>query len=154
VFDDALTQVLAVDLDQSPYLDIVSKDRTRETLKLMGRSADAQLTDSVAREVCRWQGLKAMLTGSIAPLGTHYTIGLDAVNCSGESLASIQKFDAPLEEVTTSLEALKAFSAGEEYPAHGGANGEAMRFYKHAIELDPDFALAYDRNGGDLRQRR
>lgn len=194
VFDEALTQALAVDLAQSPYLDIISKERVRDTLKLMGRSADAPLTDSVAREVCQRQGLKAMLTGSIAPVGTHYAIGLDAVNCStgdslaraqteansreeviralgraasplrarlGESLASIQKFDAPLEEVTTSsLEALKSFSAGEEYRAHGGAEGEAMRFYKRAIELDPDFALAYDRlaanyrNVGDLKTAR
>ncbi|HEV3057798.1 MAG TPA: protein kinase [Vicinamibacterales bacterium] len=193
VFDDALTQALAVDLDQSPYLDIVSKERVRETLKLMGRSADERLTDAVAREVCQRQGVKGMLTGSIAPVGSHYVIGLDAVNCStgdslameqseansreeviralsraasplraklGESLASIEKFDAPLEKVTTSsLEALKAFSAGEEYRARGDENG-ALPFYKHATEIDPGFALAYDRlaavygNLGDWKMSR
>jgi tetratricopeptide (TPR) repeat protein/predicted Ser/Thr protein kinase len=178
VFDGALTQALAVQLDQSPFLGIVSRERVRETLKFMGRSADGPVSESVAREVCQRLGVKALLAGSIASLGSHYVIGLDAVNCSsgdslareqieansreevikavgraasamrrklGESLASIQKFDSPLEQVTTSsLDALKAFSTGEDHRAHG-AEADAIRYYRHAIELDPDFALAYDR---------
>jgi eukaryotic-like serine/threonine-protein kinase len=188
VFDGALTQALAVQLEQSPFLSIVSRERARETLKFMGRSADERLTETVARELCQRQGVKAMLAGSIAALGSHYVIGLDAVNCStgdslareqveansreeviqavgrsasairsklGESLASVQKFDAPLEQVTTSsLEALKAFASGEDYRARG-AEADSIPYYKRAIELDPDFALAYDRlaatsgNAGD-----
>ena len=179
VFDGTLTQALMVGLDQSPFLDVVSRDRVRETLTLMGRSPDEPARDAVAREVCQRQGVKAMLSGSIAPLGTHYVIGLDAVDCIsgdslareqveagsreevirtlgqatsrlrrtlGESLASIQRFDAPLEQVTTSsLDALKAFSAGEQHRAGGGHDSDAMRYYRRAIDLDPDFALAYDR---------
>ena len=179
VFDGTLTQALMVDLDQSPFLDVVSRDRVRETLTLMGRSPDEPARDAVAREVCQRQGVKAMLSGSIAPLGTHYVIGLDAVDCTsgeslareqveagsreevirtlgqatsrlrrtlGESFASIQRFDAPLDQVTTSsLDALKAFSAGEQHRAGGGNDSDAMRYYRRAIELDPDFALAYDR---------
>ncbi len=91
VFDGTLTQALMVDLDQSPFLDVVSRDRVRETLTLMGRSPDEPARDAVAREVCQRQGVKAMLSGSIAPLGTHYVIGLDAVDCiSGDSLAREQ----------------------------------------------------------------
>src|SRR5258708_22003661 len=63
----------------------------------------------------------------------------------GESLASIHKLDKPLEEATTSsLAALKAFSEGEEGRDKRG-DEEAIPFYQHAVELDPNFALAYDR---------
>jgi len=194
IFDGTLTQALMVDLDQSPFFSVVSRDRVRETLTLMGRSPDEPARDAVAREVCQRQGVKAMLSGSIAPLGTHYVIGLDAVDCAsgdslareqveaggreevirtlgqatshlrrklGESLASLQRFDAPLEQVTTSsLDALKAFSAGEQHRAGGGNETDAMRYYRRAIELDPDFALAYDRlsatsgNSGDPEAHR
>src|SRR5438093_5287904 len=80
VFDGALKQALAVQLEQSPFLNIFPAERVRETLRYMGRSPDERVTRDVVREICERQGLKAMLVGSIAPLGSHYVIALDAVN--------------------------------------------------------------------------
>ncbi len=178
VFDGTLNQALAVQLGQSPFLNIFPEDRVREALRFMGRSADERLTRDVAREICQRQGLKALLVGSISSLGSHYVITLDAVNVQsgdsiareqveadskehvlaslgkaasslrgklGESLSSIKKFEVPVEQATTSsLDALKAFATGNEERAKG--NGEqSVVFYKRAIELDPNFAMAYAR---------
>src|SRR5205809_1364221 len=180
VFDGALKQALAVQLEQSPFLNIFPDERVQETLRLMNRPPETRVTRDVAREICERQGLKAMLVGSIAPLGSHYVIAVDAVNARtgdvldreqteaeskeqvlsvlgktathlreklGESLSSIQKFDAPIEQATTSsLDALKAFTTGNEmYLA--GKWPEAVSFFKHAVELDPNFALAYAKLG-------
>ena len=91
IFDDTLTQALAVNLGQSPYLKQVPEPRVRETLKMMGRSPEERLTRAVGREVCQREGAKAMIAGSIAPLGGRYVITLDALACqSGESLATEQ----------------------------------------------------------------
>ncbi|MFN2497694.1 MAG: protein kinase [Pyrinomonadaceae bacterium] len=180
VFDGTLKQALAVQLGQSPFLNIYPEDRVREALRFMGRSPDDRLTRDVAREIGQRQGLKAMLAGSISSLGTHYVITLEAINVQngdaiareqaeadskeqvlstlgraasqlreklGESLGSIQKFDAPIEQATTSsLEALKAFSQGNEL-RQKGQDREAIPFYKRAIEVDPNFAMAYARLG-------
>jgi len=177
VFDGTLKQALAVQLEQSPFLNIMSQQRVRETLGFMGRSPDERLTNQLAREVCQRAGVKAMLTGSISTLGSHYVIDLQALNCVtgdsiaheqaeaenkeavlkslgnaatslrgklGESLSSIQKFDTPLEEATTSsLEALKMFNLAET--ERGKAEVESIPFYKKATELDPNFAFAYAR---------
>ena len=178
VFDGTLKQALAVQLGQSPFLNIFSEDRVRGALKFMGRSPDERVTRDVGREICQRQGLKAMLVGSIASLGNHYVITLEAINAEtgdaiageqaeaenkeqvlhalgaaamklreklGESLQSIQKFDAPIEQGTTSsLEALKAFSLGVEQQLKGKFL-EAIPFLKRATEIDPNFALAYAR---------
>jgi eukaryotic-like serine/threonine-protein kinase len=178
VFDGTLKQALAVQLGQSPFLSIFSEDRVREALKFMGRSSDERLTREVGLELCRRQGLKAMLVGSIASLGNHYVITLEAINAQtrdaiaieqaeaenkeqvlhalgeaamklreklGESLQSIQKFDAPIEQATTSsLEAFKAFSLGVEQQLKGKYL-EAIPLFKRATEIDPNFALAYAR---------
>src|SRR5256714_1576549 len=178
VFDGTLKQALAVQLGQSPFLNIFSEDRVREALKFMGRSPDERVTRDVAREICQRQGLKAMLVGSIATLGNHYVITLDAINAQtgdaiareqaesenkeqvlhalseaamrlreklGESLQSIQKFDAPIHQATTSsLEAFKAFSLGVEQQLKGKYL-EGIPFFKRAVEIDPNFALAYAR---------
>ena len=91
VFDDTLGTALQLQLDQSPFLDIVSNQRVRETLRLMGRKDDDRLTHLVAREACQRLGLKAMLEGSIAALGTNYVLRLEATDCqSGEPLAREQ----------------------------------------------------------------
>ena len=178
VFDGTLRQALAVQLGQSPFLDVFSDERSRETLRYMNRSPDERLTVPVAREICQRHGLKCLLTGSISPLGSHYVISIEAVNAYtgdviareqvqaegkehvlkalggatsklreklGESLPTIQKFDAPIEQATTSsLEALKAYSLGNEQQ-NRARYIEAIPFYKRAIELDPNFALAHAR---------
>src|SRR6185503_12502593 len=175
VFDGTLKQGLAVQLAQSPFLNIFPDARVRQTLRLMGRSADDRVTKEVAREICQRQGLKAFLAGSITNLGKSYVITLEAVNGQsgeeiareqeeaenkeqvlksltqaasklrqklGESLSSIQKFDARLELTTSSLEALKASSLGYEQSSRGRFL-EAIPFTKRAVELDPNFAYAY-----------
>ena len=175
VFDGTLKQALAVKLQESPFLNVIPEDRARETLRFMGRQPDERLTPSLAREVCQRQGVKAMLTGEIAQLGSHYVITLNGVNCHngeslareqievnskeqvlkglgtaatairrklGESLASVEKFNVPIEQATTpSLEALKAFALGMEQRAKG-AEAQSAPFFKRAIELDPNFGLA------------
>jgi tetratricopeptide (TPR) repeat protein len=176
VFDDTLKQGLSVQLEQSPFLDLISERKVNETLKLMGRPAGDRLTPEVTHEVCQRTGSKAMLTGSIAGLGSQYVIGLKAVNCNtgdvlaeaqeqaagkeavlkaldaaavslrsklGESLSSVQKYATPLEEATTpSLEALKAYSLGLKTRFAKGDTA-ALPFFKRAVELDPNFAMAY-----------
>jgi serine/threonine protein kinase/Flp pilus assembly protein TadD len=176
VFDGTLKQALAVQLEQSPYLNIVPESRIRAALRLMGRAPDERLTNDVAREICQRQGIKAMLTGSIASLGNHFVIDLAVVNGQtgdalareqaeadskeevlkaldkaasnlrqkmGESLASVQQFTKPLEQATTSsLEALQAFSLGQA--EHQKVNEEgAVPHLKRAVELDPNFAMAW-----------
>jgi tetratricopeptide (TPR) repeat protein/predicted Ser/Thr protein kinase len=91
VFDGALRQGLSVQLEQSPFLSIVSDQQIQQTLGLMGQSADARLTPAIARELCLRGGSTAVLDGSIAQIGTQYDLILKAVNCvSGESLASTE----------------------------------------------------------------
>ncbi len=175
VFDDALKQALAVQLGQSPFLNILSDRKAEDTLHLMGHTSNERITRDIAREVCVRTGSKAIILGSISNLGGQYVIGVDAVGCSsgdtlskeqeeaatkqdvlkamgkaaanlrgklGESLATVQKFDVPVEATTASLEALKAFSMGiTTFRTKGIA--EAIPFYKRALELDPNFAVAY-----------
>jgi eukaryotic-like serine/threonine-protein kinase len=100
VFDDALNQALAIELEQSPFLKIVPQSKTREMLTLMGRSPDQPVTPEVAREVCQRTGGKAVLSGSISSLGTDYVIGLRATECSsGNDLANEQAQFAKKESV-------------------------------------------------------
>jgi serine/threonine protein kinase/tetratricopeptide (TPR) repeat protein len=180
VFDGTLKQALAVHLGQTPFLNLFPEDRVRETLRFMGRSPDDRITRDVGREICQRQGLKAMLTGTIASIGSHYVITLEAINPAsgdpiareqveaeskekvlsalgtavvnlrkrlGESLSSIQKYDVPIEQATTSsLEALKAFAMGNEERAKGRER-ESLVLYQRAVELDPNFAMAYARVG-------
>ncbi len=91
VFDVTLKHAFAVQLEQSPFLSIVSEQAVRNTLRTMGRSADQAVTGAVAREACERQGCKAMLKGSISSLGRRYVIAVDAVNCAnGETLVREQ----------------------------------------------------------------
>ncbi|HXP63102.1 MAG TPA: tetratricopeptide repeat protein, partial [Dongiaceae bacterium] len=106
VFDDTLKQGLAVQLEQSPFLNLLSDRRVNDTLKLMGRPAGDRLTPEVTREVCQRTSSKAMLAGSIAGLGSQYVIGLKAVNCdTGDMLAEAQEQAAGKEEVLKALDA-------------------------------------------------
>jgi serine/threonine protein kinase/Flp pilus assembly protein TadD len=180
VFDGTLKQALAVDLEQSPYLRVIPQARVQQTLAFMGRKPDERLTTEVARDLCQRVGSKAMLSGSIASLGSEYVVTLNAVNCQtgdslaqeqaqasskeqvltamggaasklrgrlGESLASVQKFDVPIEQVTTSsLEALKAFTMGNA-EFEQSREIPSLTLYKRAVELDPNFAWVYARMG-------
>jgi eukaryotic-like serine/threonine-protein kinase len=88
VFDDALKPALAVDLEQSPFLNVLPEQQVRETLKLMGRSPTDRITGEAARAVCKRTGSKAVLAGSILRLGSQFLIGVTATECQmGESLA-------------------------------------------------------------------
>ncbi|MGH9539480.1 MAG: serine/threonine-protein kinase, partial [Terriglobales bacterium] len=104
VFDGTLKQALAVQLEQSPFLNVFPEARVRETLRFMNRPPDERVAGAVAREICQREGIRAMLTGSIASLGNHYAIGLDAANCAnGESLAREQVEADSKEDVLKSL---------------------------------------------------
>ena len=180
VFDDALKQALAVELEQSPFLNILSDQKVSETLRLMGRSSSDRLARDVARELCLRTGSKAMIAGSVSSLGSQYLLGLSAVDCNsgdsiakeqvqtpkkedvvkalgkaastlrgklGESLATIQKYDTPVEQATTpSLEALQAYSLGLRTLRTQGEEA-AIPLLKRASEMDPNFAMAYARLG-------
>jgi eukaryotic-like serine/threonine-protein kinase len=178
VFDGTLRQGLSVQLEQSPFLSIISDQQIQQTLQMMHQKPDAKLTPEIARELCQRNGSAAVLDGSIAQIGTQYLLTLKAVNCAtseslastsaqaddknhvldalgktaseirnklGESLSTVKKFDMPLEQATTpSLEALKAYSSGSRIQTTTGETA-SIPFYKRAIELDPNFALAYAR---------
>ncbi len=105
VFDGTLKQALAVELEESPYLNIFPESRIHEALRFMGRSPDERVTGTVAREICLREGVKAMLAGSISSLGSHYVITLEAVNAqSGDSLAREQAEAESKEQVLKSLD--------------------------------------------------
>ncbi len=105
VFDDTLKQGLSVQLEQSPFLSLISDRRVNQTLKLMGRPAGDRLTPEVTREVCQRTGSKAMLNGSIAGLGSQYVIGVKAVSCNtGDVLAETQERAANKEAVLNALD--------------------------------------------------
>jgi serine/threonine protein kinase/tetratricopeptide (TPR) repeat protein len=172
VFDDTLRQGLSVELQQSPFLSLIPDQQVQRTLALMGQQKDARLTAELARQVCERTGSAAVLEGSIASLGSQYILGLRARNCNtgsvldqeqtqaprredvpnslsqiarkfrtriGESLATIEEHSKPLEEATTpSLEALKAYTAAMKLDSTAG-----IPLFRHAIEIDPKFAMAY-----------
>lgn len=105
VFDGTLKQALAVQLEQSPYLNIVPESKIREALRFMGRSPDERLTNDVGREICQRQSIKAMLTGTISSLGNHYVVTLSALNgSSGDALAREQVEIDSKEQVLKSLD--------------------------------------------------
>ncbi len=191
VFDGTLKQALAVKLQESPFLNVVSDQRVQDTLRFMGRPVDERVTPTIGREICQRQSVKAMMTGEIASLGSSYVVSLNALNCAtgdslarvqaqadskeevlkalgraatsirsdlGETLATVEKFNAPIEEATTSsLEALKAYTLGDEHRERG-RELESLPFFRRATELDPNFAMAYARLGaahsnfGDRKQ--
>src|SRR5208283_921403 len=178
VFDETLREGLAIELEQSPFLSLISDQRIRHTIGLMGHAADARLTPEIARGVCERTGSAAVLEGSIAPLGSQYVLELRAKSCRtgqvldqeqvqvakkedvlntlgqissrfrerlGESLTTIQEHNTPLAEATTpSLETLEAFSMGWKLHTMTGAG---MPFLQRAVEIDPNFALAYSTLG-------
>jgi eukaryotic-like serine/threonine-protein kinase len=106
VFDDTLRQGLSIQLEQSPFLSMISDSKINQTLKLMGHHAGDALTPELTREVCQRTGSKAMVTSSIAGLGSQYVIGLEAVDCqSGDLLTEAQEQAASKEGVLKALDA-------------------------------------------------
>jgi serine/threonine protein kinase/predicted Zn-dependent protease len=103
-FDGTLKQALAVQLEQTPFLNFFPEERVRETLRLMSRAPEERVTREVAREICQRQGLKALITGAVASLGSHYVLTLEAVNGqNGEVIARQQVEAAGKEQVLRSL---------------------------------------------------
>src|ERR1700677_5140242 len=181
VFDTTLNQALQIDLEQSPVLNIVSQQHLAQSVKYLGKPDDTPITPEIAREIGEREGVKAILTGTIANLGKEYVITLSAQNTAtgdeiiseqaqapdkehvldalskaaaairgklGEDLASIKKLDTPFGQATTPfLEAFRAYALGDK--AHEKARNipEAEGHYLRAIELDPNFAMAYARLG-------
>ena len=176
VFDGTMRQGLSVQLEQSPFLSIIPDQQIQQTLQMMGQKPDVKLTPEIARELCQRTASAAVLSGSIAQIGTQYLLTVKAVNCVsgdtlasteaeasdkthvldalgktasdirpklGESLSTVKNLDTPLEQATTpSLDALKAFSSGHKVLSTTGS-AAAIPFFKHAIELDPNFAIAF-----------
>ena len=180
MFDDTLGEALALQLRQSPFLNVVPEQQVQATLRLMGREPMTPITEELGREICQRAAAKALLGGTIAMLGSSYVLTLNAQDCVdgrvfaeeqaqapsketvlqamgtavssfreklGETLASIQRYDAKIEEGTTkSLEALKAYSQGLRTRRTTG-DFDSVPFFRRAIDLDPQFALAYARLG-------
>jgi eukaryotic-like serine/threonine-protein kinase len=181
VFDTTLTQALEIQLEQSPFLTIVSQQHLRQSLQYLGKPSDAKITPEIAREIGIREGIKAIINGSISRLGNEYVVTLQAQSTAngdtiaseqaqapdkehvltaldqattamrarlGESLSSIQKLDTPLGQATTSsLEAFRAYALGDVEHFQGRDIPEAEGHYKRAVELDPNFAMAWARLG-------
>ncbi len=181
VFDTTLTQALEIQLEQSPFLTIVSQQHLRQSLQYLGKPADTKITPEIAREIGIREGIKAIINGTITRLGNQYIVSLEAQSTAngdsiaseqaqaadkehvlaaldqattalrgklGESLSSIQKLDTPLgQATTTSLEAFRAYALGDVEHFEGRDIPEAEGHYKRAIELDPNFAMAWARLG-------
>ena len=179
VFDGALKQALAIQLEQSPFLKIMDDREVRNGLRFMGRQPDERVTSQIAREICERAGDKATISGSIGGLGNAYVIALEATNCHtgenlareqveaggkeqvlkavataanrlrarlGESLASIQKLNYSFQQATiSSLEAFQAYGLGEDQRVRSANWLAAIPHYERAVELDPNFAIAYAR---------
>ena len=104
VFDGTLRQALAVKIAESPYLDVYPQDKVRETLELMERAFEEKITPEVAREICQRRGVKAMLSGEIATLGSNFIVTLNAIDCgTGELLVGRQVEASSKEEVLGAL---------------------------------------------------
>src|SRR6185295_9373827 len=176
VFDDTLRQGLSVDLQQSPFLSLISGQQVQQTLARMGQPKETRLTSEVAQQICERTASVVVLEGSIASLGSQFVLGLRARNCNtgsildqeqiqaarredvlnslseivrkvrtrlGESRANVEKHSTLLADATTpSLEALKAYSTGIKVNKSGG-NAGGIPFFRRAIEIDPQFAMAY-----------
>ena len=177
VFDGTLRQGLASQLEQTPFISLVSDSIIAQTLMRMSKPKDAHLTPELARDVGQRVGAAATIEGSISALGTQYVVSLKAAKCQdgnllaqeqetatgkehvlsalglaatkmrkklGESLASVQKYDALPEDTTTSsLEALQAYALGNKATDIDNDYLAAIPFFQRAVELDPNFAMAY-----------
>ncbi len=181
VFDTTITQAFAIQMEQSPVLNLVSQQHIRQSMQYLGKSPNDPITPAIAREIGEREGVKAYLSGNIAKIGNTYIITETAQNTRsgddiaseqaqaadkdhvieavgkvatamraqlGESLSSIQKLDTPLGQATTpSLEAFRAYALGDVEHEKGLDLPQAEGHYRQAIELDPNFAMAWARLG-------
>lgn len=175
-FDLTLANALTIDMEQSPYFDVLSKADLRKTLTLMRRPPNTRITDSLAREICQRNNDRVMIAGAIDKLGNLFSVTLEATDCGtgksvaseraeaaskeqvlknvdritailrrrlGESETSVQRFSVPLLPVeTSSFDAVRDYSEAVDLYGKGRPD-DAVPPLKHAIELDPNFALAY-----------
>jgi len=176
-FDHTLKQALEIDLEQSPYIDVMGEHEAANSLQLMGRDRGSAITPEVARELCERSNRQVMLTGSILSLGREYLLTVEATDCSngsqiagakaeagakervlaaldtvadkvrrglGETPSSMENYQVPIMQATTaSLDALRSYSIGQSMDAQGKSETETIPFYQRAVELDPNFAMAY-----------
>ena len=178
VFDDTLRQGLSVELQQSPFLSLISDQQVRQTLSLMGQPRNAQLAPEIARQICERTGSAAVLEGSIASLGSQYILGLRARNCSTgsfldqEQIQASRREDVPnslsqiarkfrtrigeslatVEKHSKSLEeaTTPSLEALKAYTTAMKLDSTAgIPLFRRAIEIDPKFAMAYANLGLD-----
>ena len=176
IFDNSLDKALEIKLTESPFLSIFPEADVRRTMGMMRRDPNERVTRDLAIEICKRQGLKAVVVPEIDAFGNKYLITLEAIEAQnqksialrqeeadsknqviaalgkaatglrkqlGESLASLEKYNAPLDLATTSsLEALEAYRAGQAR-FRSGKQGESIAFFERAVELDPQFCSAY-----------
>jgi len=174
--DQALGTALAIDLGQSPYLSITSREKVSDTLAEMKRPVDSRLTPELAREVCQRTNDQALLESGVSRFASQYFLTLQAFDCAtgvslgqskglsdtvegilplldrvaadlrrqlGESGRSVDHFSKPLFSARTgSLAALRAYSEASRLGL-SGKGGESIPLFQRAIELDPQFAIAY-----------
>jgi len=172
VFDDALRHGLIVQLQQSPYLQVLSDEKVRRALTMMGQAPGAKLTGTIAMQVCQRANGAAVVEGSIASLGSRYVLGLRATDCRSGDLLDSQQSQVPGKEdvLATLSDIARTFRerAGESLATiqrhdkplpeattrsvealKAYATGQTLtcdgrlRQYQRAIELDPDFAMAH-----------
>jgi eukaryotic-like serine/threonine-protein kinase len=176
-FDRTLKRALEIDLEQSPYMNVLSERAGVSTLLFMGRKSDTPITADIGQEICERTNRQALLTGTISTIGNKYLVTLEASSCTtgkrlasakaearskeqvlealdtvaervrrglNESAESVQTYEVPLRVATTpSLEALRAYSIGKYLQSQGASRSDIMAAYQRAVELDPQFAMAY-----------
>lgn len=192
-FDNTLDKALEVKLTESPFLNLFPEADVRQTMRTMRHDPNERVTQELGIEICRRQGLKAVVVPEIAAFGSRYLITLEAFDARnqksiarrqeeapskdqviaalgmagsqlrrqlGESLSSLEKYDAPLDLATTgSLEALQAYRTGQTL-YRSGKQREAIPFFERAVELDPQFCSAFSvlgmayHNVGDMQASR
>src|SRR5262249_11983444 len=138
---------LAVQLGQSPFLDLYPDSRTRQALRLMGKSDDEKVTVELGRELCERQGLKAVITGSIAALGSHYAITLQVTNGHNGEVVGLEQTEAEGKELV--LKALGHASSklrkklGESLPSIQKFDSQ-LELTTSSLEALKAYALPYD----------
>jgi len=176
-FDRTLKRALEIDLEQSPYMNVLGERAGVSTLLFMGRKSDTPITADIGQEICERTNRQALLAGTISTIGNKYLVTLEASSCTtgkqlasakaeaknkeqvlealdtvaervrrglNESAESVQSYEVPLRVATTpSLEALRAYSIGKYLQSQGSSRSDIMAAYQRAVELDPQFAMAY-----------